>query len=94
MPMPTKFTAKRRELVLVALSAGASRRTAAEVAGLDHSTLIKWLASGRAPAGTRFRRFYDEVVAAERGSHRPRLLPLRARCRPSDQHGGGRAVLR
>jgi len=78
MPLPSKFTRKRRELILVALSAGASRRTAAEVASLDPSTLIKWLARGAtAPAGTMFARFYDEVVAAEEGSHRPQLLPLR-----------------
>jgi hypothetical protein len=78
MPMPTKFTAKRRELVIVALSAGASRRTAAEVAGVDHSTLVKWIGTGsRGAPGGMWRRLHDAVVAAEEGSHRPRLLPLR-----------------
>jgi hypothetical protein len=78
MPMPTKFTSKRRELILVCLSAGGSRRTAAQISGLDPSTLAKWIAIGaRSAPESRFARFRDEVVAAEAGSHRPRLLPLR-----------------
>ena len=78
MPMPSKFTRKRRELIVVCLSAGASRRTAAQVAGIDHSTLVKWISAGsRGAPGGMWRGFHDAVVAAEAGSHRPRLLPLR-----------------
>ena len=84
MPMPTKFTAKRREIVLVALAAGASRRTAAEVAGIDHSTLVKWIGLGaRSSPESRFARFRAEVLAAEAGSHRSRLLPLPSETPPA-----------
>jgi hypothetical protein len=77
VPMPSKFTAKRRELILVALAAGGSRRTAAQVAGIDHSTLGFWLKRGAtASAGSRYREFGDQVLAAEAAPHRPRLLPL------------------
>jgi hypothetical protein len=77
MPMPSKFTAKRRQLVLAALAAGASRRTAAELAGLHHSTITVWLRRGeKASEGSRYCVFRDQVLRAETDSHRPRLLPV------------------
>lgn len=66
MPTPSKFTAANRHLVLELLRAGASRREAAKMAGLDHSTLVKWIQRGRkAEPGGRWREFYLDVVKAE-----------------------------
>jgi hypothetical protein len=66
MPTRSKFTADRRHLILELLRAGASRREAARMAGLDHSTLIKWIRRGRKAApGGRWREFYLDVISAE-----------------------------
>lgn len=70
----SKFTADRRKAILELLSVGASRRTAAAVAGVDHATLSRWLSRGQdAPEGSRWREFYVAVVQAE--AH-PRIRAL------------------
>lgn len=66
MGRPAKFTVRRRELILELLRAGASRRAAAAAAGVDHSTLIKWIRRGeRAHPESQYRRFVGEVLEAE-----------------------------
>jgi hypothetical protein len=75
LPTPSKFRTATRARVIELLSCGASRRTAARVAGIEHSTLVKWITKGRdAPEGTLFHRFYLQVMQAEA---QPRLRALR-----------------
>jgi hypothetical protein len=77
MPNRSKFTVRRQQRILAILAAGGSRRTAAAVAGIDPATLRYWLRRGKRSApGGRFRRFLEDVQAAEAGQ---RLVGL-----PSD----------
>lgn len=46
MPRPTKLTPQRRKRLVRALADGNTRRTAAALAGIDDSTLRRWLARG------------------------------------------------
>jgi len=67
LPTPSKFVEARRRLLLAAAAAGASRRTAARLAQIDHETLARWLRRGEGAAeGSRWRRFSDAFLAAER----------------------------
>ncbi|MBV9173618.1 MAG: hypothetical protein JOZ81_26440, partial [Chloroflexi bacterium] len=43
MPRPPKLTPERQERVLAAIGAGATRKAAASYAGVDESTLYRWL---------------------------------------------------
>ena len=73
MPTPSKFTEAGRRLIVAALGCGASRRTASRLAGVDHQTLGRWLARGRASSpGGRWRDFHDAVLAAEAAPSRVR----------------------
>ena len=67
MPRPTKFTAETRRKILEALTVGASRQTAAAIAGVDGSALSKWLKRGEeaTEAESRFAEFRREVLEAE-----------------------------
>jgi len=66
MPARSKFTAERRDRILEVLRVGASLRVAAAVAGVDHSTLLRWLERGKdAPEGSAYGQFYEAVRAAE-----------------------------
>lgn len=74
MPTPTKFTAETRQKILQALQVGASRRTAAAIAGVDHTQVQRWMKKGSdAASGTRFREFYEDVNRAEAS---PRMRAL------------------
>lgn len=74
MPTPTKFTAETRERILQALQVGASRRTAAQIAGIDEAQLRRWVTRGKDGAqGTRYHDFYLAVLEAEAS---PRLRAL------------------
>jgi hypothetical protein len=74
MPARSKFTQATRQRVLEAKRIGASDRTAAHIAGIDHSTLGRWLARGRgAGEGSSYRALHDEFRAAEA---EPRLRAL------------------
>ena len=74
MPARSKFTQATRQRVLEAKRIGASDRTAAHIAGIDHSTLGRWLARGKgAGEGSSYRAFHDEFRAAEA---EPRLRAL------------------
>lgn len=65
MPTPTKFTEPVRQTVIEALKIGASLRTAAAVAGIDHKTLTRWLDKGRtAEEGSRWQVFFEACEAA------------------------------
>lgn len=76
MPTPSKFTEARRRVVIAALRCGASRRTAAKLAGVHVATLCRWVERGRdaSPTG-RWRAFHDAVIAAEGAKPSPGLLP-------------------
>jgi transposase-like protein len=74
MPNRSRFTEDVRRTILQALAVGASRRTAAAVAGIDRHTLSRWISRGEsAPAGSRFADFVAEV---ERAEATPRLRAL------------------
>lgn len=74
MARPTKFTAEVRGKIIDALTIGASRRTAAAIAGVDESQIRRWMARGReADPDSSFREFHDAVIAAE--AH-PRMRAL------------------
>ena len=74
MPTPTKFKAEVKQKIIQALSVGASRRTAAAVAGIDESNLRRWMERGKnASEGTAYREFHDDVIAAEAA---PRIRAL------------------
>jgi hypothetical protein len=76
MPTPTKFTAETRQKILQALQVGASRTTSAHIAGVDEAQVRRWIAKGKdAAPGTRFREFYEAVIAAE-ASPRMRALGI------------------
>ena len=74
MPTRSKFTSERRGRILEVLAVGGSRRTAAAVAGIDHTTLSRWLERGRrgSPLG-RWRAFLRDVEEAEKN---PQLRAL------------------
>jgi hypothetical protein len=57
MARPSKYTPEREKRILEALSAGTSRRGAAEYGGIDEGTLIDWM--------KRYATFSSAVVAAE-----------------------------
>lgn len=66
MPTPSKFTEDRRKKILQVLSIGGSRVSAAATAGVDEATFRRWMVRGKeSDDGTRWRDFYDEVIAAE-----------------------------
>ena len=76
MPAPSKFNPETRQKIIQALSVGASRRTAAAIAGVDHQTLARWLERGKTSAeGTRWHEFYMEAMEAE-ASPRMRALGI------------------
>jgi hypothetical protein len=64
--MPSKFTSKRRSIVIAVLASGGSRRTAATVAGVSARTLGRWIAYGEHahPEG-RWAKFREQVLEAE-----------------------------
>jgi hypothetical protein len=75
MPTRSKFVAPVRAQILQLLAAGASRRTAAMAAGVDHRTLGRWIERGETahPEG-RWHQFYLDVLEAEAA---PRLRALK-----------------
>lgn len=76
MPTPSKFTADVRQKIIQALSVGASRSTAAAIAGVDEAQIRRWIKRGStSDAGTNFREFYEEVRKAE-ASPRMRALGI------------------
>lgn len=66
MPTPSKFNDGTRKAILEALRIGASKRTAAAIAGIDPAQLSRWLKKADSTAeGSRWRQFRDEVIKAE-----------------------------
>jgi hypothetical protein len=63
---PEKLTAAVQARVVDAIRAGASREKAAQAAGIDRSTLQRYLARGQGPrAPVRFQKFGEAFKAAE-----------------------------
>jgi hypothetical protein len=63
---PEKLTAAIQAQVVDAIRAGASREKAAQAAGIDRSTLQRYLARGQGPgAPVRFKKFVEAFKAAE-----------------------------
>lgn len=60
----SKLTPAVQERIVVALKAGNYLETAAAFAGIDRSTLYRWLAKGREARSGQFRDFCDAVTAA------------------------------
>jgi hypothetical protein len=74
VPTPTKFKAEVRQKIIQALSVGASRRTAAAIAGVDHEQIRRWMDKGKNSAeGTAYHEFYIDVISAEAS---PRMRAL------------------
>jgi transposase-like protein len=66
VPTRSKFTAATRDIVLSSLRFGVSRETAAHIAGIDPTTLGRWIERGRTGAeGRLFKEFRDGVMRAE-----------------------------
>lgn len=64
MGRPTSLDDTTKVRILAAVEAGCGRRTAAQAAGVDRSTLMRWLAAGRDGVEP-FAAFEAEVRAAE-----------------------------
>ncbi len=65
MPTRSKFTEQRREAILANLRAGLPLASAAALAGVNRSTLMRWLARGRDAGPTSaFRQFVDACEQA------------------------------
>jgi hypothetical protein len=63
---PEKLTAAVHARIVDAIRCGASRAKAAQAAGIDRSTLQRYLARGRGPnAPVRFQKFVEAFKAAE-----------------------------
>jgi transposase len=63
---PPKLTPKTRKAILNAISKGASRRAAAQAAGIGKTTLMNWLHEGRREGGSATMvQFVAEVEQAE-----------------------------
>lgn len=66
MPAPSKFTVAVKSRILEVLRVGASRQTAAALAGIDVRSLSRWLEKGRSAAeGSAYRQFWLDVKEAE-----------------------------
>lgn len=65
MGRPSKFTRPVADRILEALKVGASRRTAAAIAGIDEATLRRWLERGKKESEGPWRDFLDQVREAE-----------------------------
>lgn len=65
MPQPSKFVAETRRKIIQALQVGASRTTAAHIAGIDEASLRRWIKRGQDADEGRYREFYEEVLVAE-----------------------------
>ena len=91
MARPSKYTPERVAMILAALEAGVSRKGAAEYAGLDESTLGRWMARfpgfagavKQAEAGVELRAATSLQTAFTDGDWRAGLAWLERR-RPSD----------
>jgi hypothetical protein len=64
---PSKFTPEARKTILKALAQGNTRKTAAELAGVDKTNLIRWINRGKSKAekDAEFREFRTQVRLAE-----------------------------
>jgi hypothetical protein len=64
MGRPSSLDDATKARIVAAVEAGCGRRTAAQAAGVDRSTLLRWLAAGREGVEP-FAAFESEVRAAE-----------------------------
>lgn len=86
---PEKLTAAVQARVVDAIRAGASREKAAQAAGIDRSTLQRYLARGQGPrAPVRFQKFVEVFKAAEVAAYLASVDSIRrAERRHSDEFG-------
>lgn len=63
--MNNKFTSQRKSAILKSISLGASHQIAAESAGIDRSTLSRWLAAARKDKSGKFHQFGQLFRRAE-----------------------------
>jgi transposase-like protein len=75
MPAHSKFTEETRTLILSAVQFGASLSTAAESAGINHSTLSRWKKQAESQPLGRFAQFMEQVEAV-RAKSRLRLAEV------------------
>lgn len=65
MGRPTKLTPDRHEAIVKSLLIGATRKDAAEAAGVDYTTFLKWMQRGEKAKSGAFFKFYNAASEAE-----------------------------
>ena len=74
---PAKFSAEAAAAVVEAVRKGCPRGTAANAAGLGRSTLMRWMARGKAERRGQFRDFWDDIKRAEAEAIAERIERIR-----------------
>lgn len=65
MARPDKLTPEAHAAIIKALAIGCTRKDAAESAGIDYRTFLRWLESGAAAKRGKFSQFCRAVTKAE-----------------------------
>jgi hypothetical protein len=65
MARPTKLNAETHAAIIKALSIGATRKDAAEAAGVVYTTFLDWMKAGETTKSGKFYEFYNDVVKTE-----------------------------
>lgn len=65
MARPTKLTPERQERLTEAIAQGMHYETACQIAGIDYSTLRKWMQRGQDELSGKFSEFFEAVTRAE-----------------------------
>jgi transposase len=78
---PSKFTDDRRKRFIDAIRVGNYIDVAATYAGVDRSTVFRWLAMGREAKSGAYRDFFDEVKQAEAESEHAAVVLVRSAAR-------------
>lgn len=62
---PTKFSPELQEIICKKIADGATYAEAAEAAGVDYTTLLKWRQAGEKAEGGKLFEFYHAIKTAE-----------------------------
>ena len=65
MPRPTKLTPAARKAIVDSLAIGATRKDAANAAGVDYRTFLNWMQRGEESNRGLYFQFFHEVTKAE-----------------------------